>query len=85
MLRRGLDTVVCATPSILRRFKRINPVSIDVNNYPIQEEFQQTGRQQPFSRTICYVGGITRERGITELLKSLEILGDVNHDYVRAF
>ena len=72
-----LDTVVCATPSILRRFRRINPVSIDVNNYPIQEEFQQPGRRQPCSRTICYVGGITRERGITELLKSLEILRDV--------
>lgn len=74
---RRLDAVVCATPFIKSRFKRINPISIAVNNYPVQEEFQPTNEEQPFSRTICYIGCIARGRGITELLESLEILEDV--------
>ncbi|HXE95886.1 MAG TPA: glycosyltransferase family 4 protein [Dongiaceae bacterium] len=78
-IAKRLDAVVCATPFIAKRFKRINPNSIDINNFPMLEEFQTPDRQQkqPFSRTICYIGAMTRERGITELLEALEILQDV--------
>jgi glycosyltransferase involved in cell wall biosynthesis len=74
---RRLDAVVGATPFIAKRFQRINPNSIAVSNFPIQEEFQPANEEQPFSRTLCYVGGITREHGIRELLAALEILQDV--------
>src|SRR6185369_2046461 len=33
--------------------------------------------KQPFSRTICYIGAMTRERGISELLAALNILQGV--------
>lgn len=74
-----LDAVVCATPFIAKRFKQINKNTIDINNFPVLKEFQLSDNRQsaPFARTICYIGGITRERGITELLASLEILQDV--------
>jgi glycosyltransferase involved in cell wall biosynthesis len=74
---RRLDAVVGATPFIAKRFQRINANSIAVNNFPIQEEFQPANEARPFSRTICYIGGITRVRGITELIESLGILRDV--------
>jgi glycosyltransferase involved in cell wall biosynthesis len=72
-----LDAVVGATPFIAKRFQRINPNSIAVNNFPIQEEFQPANEVRPFSRTICYIGGITRVRGISELIAALGILRDV--------
>jgi len=74
-----LDMIVCATPFIAKRFKQINKKSININNFPIVGEFKlpENGQSQPFSRMICYVGGITRERGITELLQALTILQNV--------
>lgn len=76
---RRLDAIVCATPYIAKRFKLGNPNSIDVNNFPILEEFLLPEHQQrhPTHRTVCYIGAMTRERGISELIESLEILRDV--------
>lgn len=75
-ISKSLDGVVCATPHIARRFKSINPNCIDVNNFPMLEEFE-TLKQQPFIRQICYIGGITRERGLSQLVSALDILQDV--------
>lgn len=78
-IAKRLDAVVCATPFIAKRFKLINPNSIDINNFPVMEEFQLPDHQQkqPAPRTICYIGAMTRERGISELIEALEILQDV--------
>jgi glycosyltransferase involved in cell wall biosynthesis len=76
-IARRLDAVVGATPFIAKRFQSINPKSIVVNNFPIQEEFQPGNEGRPFSRTVCYIGGITRVRGINELVEALGILHDV--------
>lgn len=74
-----LDAVVCATPLITNRFSKINRLNINVNNYPIIEEFMQfDGVINPsFGNTICYVGAITRERGVLELLAAMDILKNV--------
>ena len=78
-IARRLDAVICATPFIAKRFKLINPNSIDINNFPLLEEFQPLDDQhkQPFSRSICYIGAMTRERGISELVEALDILQNV--------
>ncbi|MEI6613691.1 MAG: glycosyltransferase, partial [Chrysiogenales bacterium] len=76
-IARRLDAVVCATPFIAKRFQHINPKTIAVNNYPIQDEFAPTAEKSAFSRNICYSGGITRVRGISELIESLDLLRDV--------
>jgi len=76
-IAKRLDAVVGATPFIAKRFQRINPNSIAVNNFPIQEEFRPAIEPRPFSRTVCYIGGITRVRGSSELIESLSILRDV--------
>lgn len=75
---RRLDAVVGATPFIAARFQRINPRSVAVNNYPILSEFQPAPEERPFSRTICYIGTLTRVRGISELVASLAVLQDVS-------
>lgn len=74
---RRLDAVVAATPFIAERFRRIQPRSLAVNNYPVLDEFAPLAADRPFSRVVCYVGAATRVRGIGELIESLAILGDV--------
>ncbi|MCX6557887.1 MAG: glycosyltransferase family 4 protein [Candidatus Aminicenantes bacterium] len=76
-IAKRLDAVICATPFITKRFKGINPNSLTIYNYPIQDEFKPADERQPFSRTICYIGLISRERGITQLIEALDILQDV--------
>jgi hypothetical protein len=73
-----LDAVIGATPFIAARFLRIHPRAIAVNNYPVLAEFQPAPPGRPFSRTLCYVGAATRVRGISELIQSLDLLGDVS-------
>ncbi|GAB6192086.1 glycosyltransferase family 4 protein [Desulfocastanea catecholica] len=78
-IAKRLDAVVCATPFIAKRFKQINSKSIDINNYPLSKEFQPLSdlQEQSFCRTICYIGAMTRERGISELIEAMDILQDV--------
>ncbi len=67
-----LDGIVAATPFIRDRFKRINPKTIDVNNYPIlqKEDISQSTTNK--ERAVCYVGGLDENRGISDLVAAVE-------------
>lgn len=70
---RRIDAVVTATPYIRDTFVPVNPATIDVNNFPILEEFPVTSRTfaEPY---VCYVGGLSIVRGIQELVSSLTLV-----------
>jgi glycosyltransferase involved in cell wall biosynthesis len=73
--RRGstCDGIVAATPFIRDRFLKVNTNTIDVNNYPILKELLlDYDYNSKVEDEICYVGGITRVRGIIELINSLD-------------
>lgn len=74
---RRLDAVVAATPLIRERFAKVNSRATTVRNYPLLSEFLGVPLDKPASREICYVGALTRERGIIEALDALHELGDV--------
>lgn len=78
-ITKRLDAVICATPFIAKRFRASNPESVDINNFPMLDEFkpQEVLQELKFSRTICYIGAMTRERGISELIEALHLLQDV--------
>lgn len=66
------SAIVAATPHIRDRFLKINSNTIDVNNYPIVDElitipYDRNQKKQ----TVCYVGGITKLRGIFETLEAI--------------
>lgn len=66
------NAIVAATPFIRDRFLKLNPHTIDVNNYPILDELlSDYNYEGKVENSICYVGGITKTRGLIELVKSL--------------
>jgi glycosyltransferase involved in cell wall biosynthesis len=73
---RRLNAVVAATPLISNRFLKVNPVVVTIHNYPLLSEFLKVPLKKPLNRDLCYVGALTRERGIIELLSALTILSD---------
>ncbi|MDJ1158994.1 glycosyltransferase family 4 protein [Chelatococcus sp. SYSU_G07232] len=74
LLARACDAVVAATPHIRDRFSAIHPVSIDVRNYALGEEFRAAGaeRGRAFAEreAVAYVGGIAIDRGICEIVRA---------------
>ncbi len=69
---RQFDAVVAATPYIRDKFLPINPKTVDVNNYPKLSEFSDLqGQSKSFSRQLCYIGYITKIRGIKEIVQAL--------------
>ncbi len=76
---RKFDFICCATPYITERFRKINPNSIDINNFPILGELHKAHTNK--ENTVCYLGGITEERGIINIVKSLK---DINTRLVLA-
>jgi len=74
-----LDAVVTATPFIRERFAKIHPLVVDINNYPLlsEIEFNELGQEE---RThVAYIGGISRIRGISQLVEAIAYTGTTLH------
>lgn len=69
---RRFDAVVGATPFIRDKFLAIHPVTVDINNYPIIEELQNSVDFDKRENAVCYVGYITAVRGIREIVRAME-------------
>jgi glycosyltransferase involved in cell wall biosynthesis len=81
-----LDAIITATPSIRIKFVGINSNSVVINNYPILGELDSKERViGESSRTVVYVGGISRVRGIYPLIDSLSETNDVRLDLIGNF
>lgn len=66
------DAVIAATPSIRDKFKAIGVKSLDINNYPLVGELSQAGVDWSEKKDhIAYVGGISRIRGILEVVRAM--------------
>jgi glycosyltransferase involved in cell wall biosynthesis len=69
------SALVTARPDIARRFKAKNPVI--VRNFPIlRVETSDTGAYKKNDKAIIYVGGITRIRGLVELVRAFKYVDD---------
>lgn len=70
---RRLDYIIVATPFIRKRFIEINNKCIDICNYPItkDEDFSSINWEDK-KNELCYIGLITKSRGIVETLKAIE-------------
>lgn len=86
---RKLDYVVCATPFIRDRYNKINKKSLDINNFPALDDIKyQTEDYEQRENYLCYAGGLTKERGITQIVKAMDRIdgkflfaGNISEDY----
>jgi glycosyltransferase involved in cell wall biosynthesis len=80
------DGVVVATPFIRDKFKSINPKTIDVNNFPIISEFEDSQECEKNIYEVCYVGTIAQVRGVLELVAAMTLTNsEVRLNMVGAF
>ncbi len=70
-----IDAVVTATPIIGDKFSRFQSTTVVVNNYPMTDELHSApvvGKER--QNRICYVGGVSHIRGISEMVQALELI-----------
>lgn len=72
-----LAFVVVSTPTIKLRFEQVNRNCEAICNYPILGENIQEVSWSAREKAICYVGGLSPIRGITEIVESMAYLEDV--------
>lgn len=80
-----LDAIITATPIIRDKFLKINPNTIDINNYPILGELANEGNWEEKRNEICYVGGISEIRGIIEIIQAMKYTRGVRLNLVGTF
>lgn len=75
---RKIDGLVCVVPVQVERFKKINPNTVMVCNYPILEELKNPCKDwSEKERAICYVGGVSGIRGLFEMVQAAEYLDGI--------
>ncbi len=84
------DCVVAATPYISEIFKKAGIKTCVARNFPVLTDLH--GNNEDYyerDNIICYAGGLTEQRGITELVKVMEFVdaklklaGDIEKDYL---
>lgn len=68
------DGIIAATPSIREVFLKINPTTVDINNFPIIGEFDGAMHWNMKQNQVCYVGGISSIRGIRQMVQAGALL-----------
>ncbi len=79
------DYICTATPFIRERFYKINKNSLDINNFPLLDELKTEVNWTKKENKVCYIGGLSKVRGIKEILLALETLDSVQLNLAGAF
>jgi glycosyltransferase involved in cell wall biosynthesis len=66
------DGIIAATPFIRDKFLAINPLTVDINNFPVIGELDAAVPWPEKQEEVCYVGGIATIRGIREVVRAFE-------------
>jgi len=65
-----IDGVVCATPAIEKKFLKKSKKVVNINNYPILEEYTFKSDWLIKKNEVCYVGSLSKLRGCVEIVKA---------------
>ena len=76
---RRFTGLVAATPAISERARLLHQRTVVVQNFPRPEEFPvaRQGGWEDRDPAVAYVGNLTRNRGLAEMLKAMTLLGGV--------
>ena len=68
------SALIGPTPFIKKKLKQINPFTEKICNYPIIDELKIEYQKKEYEKfEVCFVGGISHQRGVKELIKALEL------------
>lgn len=76
------DSVICATDRIFNHFIKLNKSTYRIYNYPLLEEFEQNPFRtlnQNKRKGLIYLGGISSERGIRNIVKAMDYIDEDLH------
>lgn len=88
---RRFSAIITATEYIRQRFLKHNSRTIEVRNYPLSSEFDVQISFDRSENRICYIGGISDQRGIHELIQVfdnesnnffLELAGEIENEEI---
>jgi len=68
------DGIIAATPFIRDLFLKINPATVDVNNFPIIGEFERALPWTEKEKQVCFIGRISSIRGIRQMVQAGALL-----------
>jgi glycosyltransferase involved in cell wall biosynthesis len=72
---RRFDGVVAATPFIRDKYLALGIAAVDVNNFPLLDELASAAVDWSLKGCqVCYVGGISRIRGIMEIIEAMNLV-----------
>ena len=78
-------TVISATPYIRKKLLNLNPDTVNINNFPLLDEFRNSSNFNKLEKEIVYIGGLSKMRGIEELIASLSFMKKVKLNLVGKF
>ncbi|HOF54848.1 MAG TPA: glycosyltransferase family 4 protein [Prolixibacteraceae bacterium] len=68
------DLIVTSTTLIRDKMKQINPDVIEIQNFPMIDEFpSEPNDWQMKENQVCYIGSLTAIRGIKEMVKAISL------------
>ncbi|MFN2422968.1 MAG: glycosyltransferase [Cryomorphaceae bacterium] len=82
---RRFDAIVTATPSIGQKFEKLNDFVVVINNFPIIGELDNPVLWENRLNCISYVGGISKIRGILELVKAIDLVNGIRLNLIGKF
>jgi glycosyltransferase involved in cell wall biosynthesis len=69
-----LHGIITATPFIRDRFLKVNPKTLDINNFPVVDEIQiSTAEWNSRENKICYIGVLSKIRGLKEMILASDL------------
>lgn len=68
------DGIIAATPFIRDKFLKINPRTVDINNFPLLGELDAQVPWADKAAEVCYLGDISRIRGIAEVVQAMGLV-----------
>lgn len=71
---RFFSGIIAATPEIEKKYKKLNHNTVSVCNFPLMAEFPEVRSYSSKKNEICYVGGLARVRGVSEIVSAMALV-----------
>ncbi|MEE9162856.1 MAG: glycosyltransferase family 4 protein [Candidatus Neomarinimicrobiota bacterium] len=85
LFARRLRFLITAGPILKERFEKINPSTEVIGNFPLSHELNHPTAWHRKNNDICFVGFITRIRGLSEVMEALDSVNGVTLNLAGSF